>query len=79
MERRYIKMIFIEVPGLREDLKDKVLSSKYPKRFGNHIEDRVGMINFSVVGRNADQEAREEYSSFDKEVNERTFVCVSVK
>tara|TARA_R110002126_G_scaffold283637_1_gene432905 strand:- start:2283 stop:3044 length:762 start_codon:yes stop_codon:yes gene_type:complete len=63
---------FIEVPGLREDLKDKVLSSKYPKRFGNHIEDRVGMINFSVVGRNADQEAREEYSSFDKEVNERT-------
>tara|TARA_R110001583_G_scaffold38397_3_gene124170 strand:- start:8896 stop:9657 length:762 start_codon:yes stop_codon:yes gene_type:complete len=62
---------FVEPPGLRNDLKEKILFSKYPKRFGNHIENRIGMINFSVVGRNASQEAREDYVSFDKKENER--------
>jgi phosphomannomutase len=62
---------FIEPDGLRTDLQNKILSSKYPKRFGNHIEERIGMINFSVLGRNATQEDREEYLSFDDKVKER--------
>jgi|TARA_R110001583_G_scaffold76173_1_gene208853 phosphomannomutase len=62
---------FIEPPGLREDLKNKTLSSKYPKRFGNHIEERIGMINYSILGRSASQEDRKEYARFDKEHKER--------
>jgi len=62
---------FIEPEGLRDDLRDKLLSSKYPKRRGNHVEKRVGMINFSIVGRNASQEEREDYALFDKKESER--------
>tara|TARA_Y100000592_G_C5413964_1_gene289620 strand:- start:44 stop:805 length:762 start_codon:yes stop_codon:yes gene_type:complete len=62
---------FAEPSGLRDDLREKLLSSKYPKRRGNHVEERVGMINFSVVGRNASQEDREDYALFDKEQSER--------
>jgi|10_taG_2_1085330.scaffolds.fasta_scaffold09172_7 phosphomannomutase len=62
---------FIEPDGLRNDLKEKVLSSKYPKRRGNHVEERIGMINFSIVGRNASQEDREDYVLFDKKESER--------
>jgi phosphomannomutase len=62
---------FVEPPGLRVDLKEKLLSSKYPRRRGNHVEERIGMINFSVVGRNASQEDREDYALFDKKASER--------
>ena len=47
--------------------------SKYPHRFGNHIEKRPGMVNFSVVGRDCTQEQREEYFKWDKKNREREF------
>ena len=45
--------------------------SKYPHRYGNHIEERPGMVNFSVVGRNCTQKQREHYFAWDKENKER--------
>ena len=36
-------------------------NSQYPHRYGNHIEDRGSIVNFSVVGRNCTQEQREKY------------------
>ena len=45
--------------------------SKYPHRYGNHIEERPGMVNFSVVGRNCTQEQREDYFAWDKKNKER--------
>lgn len=46
--------------------------TKYPnKLFGNYIEKRIGMINFSVIGRDCTYEEREKYTAWDKENGER--------
>ena len=54
-------------------------NSSYPHRYGNHIEDRETMINFSIVGRNCTQEQREEYYKWDKERGERKIIAEAVK
>ncbi len=45
--------------------------SAYPERTGQHIEMRLGLCNFSIVGRGADQEQRKSYVRYDSAVNER--------
>ena len=45
--------------------------SLYPNRHGNHIEKRIGMVNFSVVGRNCTQEQRNDYFAWDNINKER--------
>lgn len=52
-------------------LNDILLSSSYPKRLGNHLEERIGTVNFSVVGRNANEKERKEYYEWDMIHNER--------
>ena len=64
---------------LIEYLERKVLKSEYPHRYGNHIEDRGSMVNFSVVGRNCTQEQREEYYKWDKENGERRKMSIFLK
>ena len=46
-------------------------SSPYAKRFGNHVELRPGMLNVSVVGRNASSTARQDYFEWDQMICER--------
>lgn len=46
-------------------------TSEFKLKTGKHINFRKGMINFSIVGRNASDAEREEYSEFDKEYKER--------
>ena len=53
--------------------------STYPHRFGNHIEERVGLVNFSVVGRNCSQEHRETYFEWDDERSERLEFTKEIK
>jgi phosphomannomutase len=48
-----------------------LVSSSYEKRTSNHIEERVGLLNFSVIGRDCTQEEREAYCEWDKNSNER--------
>lgn len=61
-----------ELPAqARAFLQDKLASSPYPVRAGNHIEARRGMVNFSVVGRQATFEQRSHYYHWDKEHGER--------
>jgi len=57
--------------GLEEDLKYFLFSSLYENRTGNHIEKRIGIWNFSIVGRNADKEEREHFKNWDKEHGSR--------
>ena len=45
--------------------------SPFSIRTGNHIEQRSGMVNFSVVGRNATTEERAKYVEYDKTTSER--------
>lgn len=44
-------------------------------RTGLHFEHRPGMVNFSVVGRNANQEQRKQYVAWDKKYNERDLIA----
>ena len=46
-------------------------SSKFVLRTGNHIEERPGSVNFSIVGRNATLKERQLYAAWDNETGER--------
>jgi len=49
--------------------------SDYRERRGNHVEERTGMLNLSIVGRNATPTQRSAYTNWDKDIGERaTFV-----
>ena len=50
-------------------------SSKFPIRTGNHIEQRPGMINFSILGRGANHEQRQMYVEYDKANRERETIA----
>ena len=52
-------------------LNKELANSKFPVKTGRHIENRTGLINFSVVGRNATKEQRNEYVAFDNSTEER--------
>ncbi len=52
--------------------------SKYPVKAGKHIEERVGLLNISVVGRKCTQQQREEYYEWDKINKEREFMCQAI-
>ena len=64
---------------LKNSLEVMLMSSQYKYRYGNHIEDRGSMVNFSVVGRNCTQEQREEYYEWDKEKGERRKMSIFLK
>ena len=50
-------------------------NSTYPHRAGVHAENRPGLINFSVVGRRATKEQREDYMKWDRAMNERVAIA----
>jgi phosphomannomutase len=52
-------------------LESIVAKSDFPIKTGRHYEERVGMINYSIVGRNATQEQRKQYEEWDAEKHER--------
>lgn len=52
-------------------LESIVAKSDFPIKTGRHYEERVGMINYSIVGRNASQDQREQYEEWDAEKQER--------
>tara|TARA_Y100001938_G_C8090558_1_gene434765 strand:+ start:2609 stop:3367 length:759 start_codon:yes stop_codon:yes gene_type:complete len=70
---------FFAPKGLYKDLDNIVKNSKYHTKTGKHHEERVGMINFSIVGRNATIEQRKEYSIFDKSNEERKEIVKLLK
>ena len=52
-------------------LETELKFSPYKKQYGNHIEDRGSLLNFSVVGRDCSQEQREDYFKYDTKKGER--------
>jgi len=60
---------------LREYLLEVLSNSKYKFRYGNHLEKRVGMMNFSVVGRDAVGVQRKHYYEWDVVKKEREQLC----
>ena len=64
---------------LKSSLEVMLMSSQYPHRYGNHIEDRGSMVNFSIVGRNCNQEQREHFFKWDNEKSERKIIANAIK
>jgi phosphomannomutase len=56
-------------------LDGKLAESTFPLRTGLHIENRTGMVNYSIVGRNATMGERKLYASYDNEHNERNKIA----
>lgn len=53
-------------------------ASLFPLRTGNHIEKRVGAINFSIVGRDANSDERAEYVKWDTNNRERESIAFEI-
>lgn len=53
-------------------------ASKFPARMGRHIEERKGMINFSILGRNATLGERKMYVDYDKANRERESIAFEI-
>ena len=58
-----------------EYLKLCLYESDWPTKTGKHIDTRPGMINFSVLGRNADIHDRQGYVLYDKKYSERNKIA----
>lgn len=52
-------------------LETQLYQSPYRHRYGRHFETRPGMLNFSIVGRDARGEERTNYFDWDKTSGER--------
>jgi phosphomannomutase len=61
------------------DLGDIMRKSRWTIRTGNHIEPRNGLVNFSIVGRNCNDEQRQKYYEWDKKHKERKEICKNLK
>lgn len=53
-------------------------ASQFKHRTGNHFDMRPGMVNFSVVGRNAEHNQRKEYFFWDESVHERKRIADAI-
>lgn len=53
-------------------------TSSFPLRTGNHIEERMGTINFSIVGRNCTLGERKLYIKHDLENRERESIAFQI-
>lgn len=63
---------------LIEYLEIALEKSNYDIRTSNHIEKRIGLLNFSIVGRNCTQEEREEYYEWDTMTGERLEIASDI-
>ena len=56
-------------------LSEMLSESKFYRKTGLHFEHRPGMVNFSIVGRNANLEERAMYKEWDEHKNERNTIA----
>tara|TARA_B100001939_G_C16911465_1_gene604799 strand:- start:395 stop:1120 length:726 start_codon:yes stop_codon:yes gene_type:complete len=59
----------------RSWLLEKLDESKFYRKTGIHIEQRPGMVNFSIIGRNCNLEERAMYRQWDEHKNERNLIA----
>lgn len=69
---------FVPPTELIDFLNKELSQSSYTERYGNHIENRGSMINFSVVGRNAQGDQRTRYFEWDKLSCERLYIAEKI-
>ena len=54
-------------------------TTDWHEKFDNHIEERIGLVNYSSIGRSCPQEARDRYYKWDKSQGERELFCKIVE
>ena len=59
-------------------LKSELFTSPYEERFGKHFEHRSGMLNFSIIGRNAKGRDRTDYYEWDLKHGERARIAKTI-
>lgn len=73
------KLIFEREFPLSDELNETLLElldkSKWDERFSNHIEPRLGLVNFSTIGRDCNYGARLRYKEWDDIHKEREEFC----
>ncbi len=68
-----------ELPdGFEDWLMSMVDNSPYPIRTGRHVERRIGLVNLSVVGRNATMGTRKHYHEWDTHRGEREKMAAAI-
>ena len=53
--------------------------SRYPIKTGTHVESRTGMVNISTVGRDCNQQQREDYARWDAVNGERKALAMVIE
>lgn len=64
---------------LQYDLSGILRDSRFKPKTGNHIDKRPGLVNFSIVGRNATIEDRYNYKGWDDHKKERETICNTLR
>ena len=64
---------------LLDELAKLLEQSKYPIKTGRHVEIRTGLVNFSIVGRNADKDQRAAYKNYDLLAGERDSIALRLQ
>ena len=71
--------ILVMPDDLKQQLNLMVKSSKFYSKNGRHIEQRPGLINFSIVGRGCSLEERAMYKQWDEDKNERKTLAAKLR
>ena len=75
-----VKHTKVKIPDSLNQLFEEFLKdSKFDIRTGRHIDHRGGLINFSIVGRNATREQRNEYKKWDLKTKERALLAQLIR
>ena len=70
---------FIPPKDLINMLYDFLKATDWQHHHGNHIEERIGLLNYSTVGRNCDQSSRNAYYHWDSISGERSMLCKMIE
>ncbi len=73
------KLDFNLEKNLQDFLNNQLNKSEWKEKYSLHIDQRIGLINFSTIGRECPKEARERYFNWDKEKNERKMICEKIE
>tara|TARA_R110000868_G_scaffold206151_2_gene454888 strand:- start:625 stop:1350 length:726 start_codon:yes stop_codon:yes gene_type:complete len=62
----------------RKLLTDILIKSPFMPKTGGHIEERTGLVNFSILGRKSTREQRNAYVAYDNEHKEREYIRLQI-
>jgi len=75
-QSRNISTNHLQLPAHMEKHMNRILEeSQYHTKTGKHIEHRPGLVNFSIVGRNATRDQRKHYVQWDNDHKERELLA----